>query len=315
MQIVLSGALPDPHQARELLSFFEQKAPTLVHWLQQSDCQLHLATPAETQCTALEVWQLKQAGFIAQPAQHLSAGLGPLLVKKQNAITKNPDQAIWLAELVHIAPSRDGAALIPSTALDISEAESLELLSSSKEWFVDTGFDAELDSAQRWRLTVPADFNPSSASTALVSQSMVNDWWEQDLHSRPWRRLINEFQMLWFNHPVNKARAQLGKLPINSLWLLGGAAPSQFSNLQATINYELRKELEDAAAYQDWGRWLACLTQLEHDFFAPLAKEPTPELILCGVERYLHCKPKRPNLFQRLLSNPKYNWRKVWSPL
>ena len=78
MQIVLSGALPEPHQARELINHIEQKAPTLVRWLQQSHCQSHRTSPSETRCTAVEVWQLEQAGFVTQPAQHLSAGLGPL---------------------------------------------------------------------------------------------------------------------------------------------------------------------------------------------------------------------------------------------
>lgn len=315
MQIVLSGALPEPHQARELLSLFEQKAPTLVRWLQQSDCQLHTTPPSETRCTALEVWQLKQAGFIAQPAQHLSAGLGPLLEKNKNTRFITEDKAVWLAELVHIAPSRDGAALIPSSALEISEQESMELLTSSREWFADTGFNAEFDTAQRWKLHVPDDFNPSTTSTALVSQSMVNDWWEQDIHTRPWRRLVNEFQMLWFNHPVNQARTQAGKLPINSLWLLGGATPQQFAHLSHATPYQLHNELADVAAQQDWGRWLDYLAVLEQQVFAPLANGPIPELVLCGVDRYLHCHAKRPNLFQRLLPTPKHNWRKVWSPL
>ncbi len=36
------------------------------------------------------------------------------------------------------------------------------------------------------------------------------------------RSLLNELQMLLFEHPVNQAREARGELPINSLWLWGG---------------------------------------------------------------------------------------------
>ncbi|MCQ9616569.1 hypothetical protein L1889_07490 [Paenalcaligenes niemegkensis] len=315
MQIVLSGALPDPHQARELLSHLEQKAPTLVRWLQHSDCQLQQTIPTETRCTALEVWQLKQAGFVMQPAQHLSAGLGPLLVKNQKAEATEDNERVWLAELVHIAPSRDGAALISGDLLDISISESTELLESSLQWFAGTGFNAGFDSATRWRLSVPEDFNADTASTRLVSQGMVNDWWEQDIHTRPWRRLVNEFQMLWFDHPVNTVREQAGKPAINSLWLMGGASRGQFDNLDSKPRYQLYTDLENSAQQQDWGQWLEELANLERNVFAPNAHNPAPELVLCGVERYMQCNASRPTLRQRLFGSPKNNWRKMWSPL
>ena len=36
------------------------------------------------------------------------------------------------------------------------------------------------------------------------------------------RSLLNELQMLLFEHPVNQAREARGELPVNSLWLWGG---------------------------------------------------------------------------------------------
>lgn len=315
MQIVLSGALPEPHQARELLIHVEQKAPTLTRWLDQSDCQIHQIVTAEARCTALEAWQLHHAGFTAQPAQHLSAGLGPLLEKNPNHSDTATQQATWLAELVHIAPSRDGAALIPASALDITEAESAELLASSQQWFTDTVFNVALDSASHWQIEVPDSFVAGPASPTLVSYSAVNDWWEQDLATRPWRRLINELQMFWFNHPVNQAREQAHKLPINSLWLVGGASRDQFTNLSGQRNYELYTDLAEAAARHDWGTWLEQLAGLERNLFAPLAKGNTPQLVLCGTDRYIQTQTANPSLLQRLFNRTKSDWRKAWSPL
>jgi hypothetical protein len=38
----------------------------------------------------------------------------------------------------------------------------------------------------------------------------------------PWRSLLNEIQMLFFQSEVNRRREQQGQLPINGLWLWGG---------------------------------------------------------------------------------------------
>ena len=38
-------------------------------------------------------------------------------------------------------------------------------------------------------------------------------------NARLWRRIATEIEMTWFNHPVNEARQNEGKLPVNSLWL------------------------------------------------------------------------------------------------
>jgi hypothetical protein len=40
--------------------------------------------------------------------------------------------------------------------------------------------------------------------------------------SLPWRKLLNEVQMLLFNHPLNQARELRGEPVINSVWLWGG---------------------------------------------------------------------------------------------
>ncbi|MFQ6707899.1 putative sulfate exporter family transporter, partial [Bordetella pertussis] len=64
------------------------------------------------------------------------------------------------------------------------------------------------------------------ASTLLigtVAGQRLRAWWTQDVAMRPWRRLLNEIQMVWYEHPVNEARAARGAAPINALWLYGGA--------------------------------------------------------------------------------------------
>jgi hypothetical protein len=46
----------------------------------------------------------------------------------------------------------------------------------------------------------------------------------QGADARRLRSVLNELQMLLFEHPVNQAREARGELPVNSLWLWGGGS-------------------------------------------------------------------------------------------
>src|SRR5690606_24961280 len=120
MRIVLPGALPDPREARELTPYLHKTAPTLAGWMEQGPATTTHADPAETGCTPYEAWQLRERGFRPQPGQNLASGLGPLYLG--DTATHTAVQAphpVWLVELVHVSPSRDGAALLPAADLDV----------------------------------------------------------------------------------------------------------------------------------------------------------------------------------------------------
>src|SRR5690606_29245291 len=114
---------------------------------------------------------------------------------------------------------RDGAALVPASELTITAEQSVALFESVHESFESAGFRLHRLCEEFWRIELPPGFSPASASPALVSRSAVNDWWPQDLDARPWRKLVNEVQMLWHDHPVNQTRFRESLLPVNSLWL------------------------------------------------------------------------------------------------
>lgn len=311
MQIVLPGALPDPREARELTSYLQKTAPTLLRWLQQGRARSISADPALTGCTPYEQWLLTARGFKTRGEQNLSAGLGPLWLQ-QTA----PDNApIWLAELVHVSPSRDGAALLPASELAITPEQSVALFESAQILFAESGFTLHADSAERWRVELPQSFAPQSASPALVSHSTVNDWWPQDIAARPWRRLVNELQMAWFEHPVNQARYQESLVPINSLWLFGGASGDQLLPDNGVAgDVQIHDALLAPATSHDWGGWLAALEQLEAEVFKPLAGLPAPALVLTGPDRIVEIKPASWAQWIQWLPGSRLAWRKWWSP-
>ncbi|NYT86197.1 hypothetical protein [Pollutimonas harenae] len=311
MRIVLPGALPDPREARELTEHLQASAPTLLGWLRQARARLIPADPAHSGCTPYELWQLLARGFQAEDEQNFATGLGPLWAQD----VAEQDQPVWLVELVHVSPSRDGAALLPAAELAISAEDSVALFNSVQELFAEVGFHLSPSNTQHWRIRPPADYAPVCASPALVSITSVNDWWPQDMASRPWRRLVNEVQMLWYEHPVNQARYRQGLVPINSLWLFGGARANQLVHTPAGQGTQVYQDLQEYSIKHDWGGWLAALAQLEARVFAPLAGGKMPELILTGADRVVELTPATTlGRWAQWLPGSRNTWSHWWSP-
>ncbi len=311
MHIVLPGSLPDPRDARELASYLPDTAPALTRWLVRGRARVTAVDPAQALCTAYEFWQLQTRGFRARPGQHVSAGLGPMYARCASETAAEPDEPVWLAELVHVAPSRDGAALIPASQLDITPDQSEALLHSARELLAGTPFALHPCQPARWRVALPRDYAPACASPALVSRGMVNDWWSQDISGRPWRRLVNELQMLWFDHPVNQRRARQGLIAVNSLWLFGGARLDQLRAGPVPDDTRIFDALQEPVLRQDWSHWLHTLKQLDADYFSTMDK--APHIVMTGGERIVEIAPHGPSRWFDLLRGSRNNWRKWWS--
>lgn len=141
--------------------------------------------------------------------------------------------------------------------------------------------------------------------------------------ARHWHRFLNEVQMLFHEHPVNRAREARGQPLINSLWLWGGGRPltATASDWQqiwsddaalrglawlngirssappADAQSWLREavggrhllcldELRPAVAHVDVEGWLAQVERWERDWFAPLL-----QVVSRGRLRELHLYP------------------------
>jgi hypothetical protein len=133
------------------------------------------------------------------------------------------------------------------------------------------------------------------------------DWMPEGDAKRAFRKLQNEVQMLWHEHPINEARQQRGLQPVNSFWLWAGAPAVQgaaaaggygaagtlaVANCPAWLTLLADPALRAATAEQvlalpddatvvlgelipvgkagDWSPWLAHMQQIEQQWFAPL---------------------------------------------
>lgn len=301
MHIVIPGAWPDPEVAAELASHVAQRAPTLAHWLSRGKATISPSLAADTWCTPLEHWLLDANGFTPAQSEHISAGLGPLRASGPE------EEPVWLAELIHMAPSRDGAALLPADTLDITAEQSEALWVSAQEYLSDYSLQAEPLRPDTWQIRWPQAMQLPCASPALVAVSSVNDWWPQDPLAQPWRQLINTLQMAWFDHPVNLARQQAGQPPINSLWLYGGARPSQLTRTPPP-ELHIKNHLQALATTQHWGEWIEALAELDAQHLAAWAQQ-APTLVLTGRERYVTVTVSG-GWLARLRTQ---DWRRWWS--
>ncbi|MFA5663336.1 hypothetical protein [Castellaniella sp.] len=307
MHILLPGAWPEPEVAADLAPHLEARAPALVQCLRsvRPAPRSVACPPADTWCTAEEHWLLQATGYT--PDGHISAGLGPLRLPAEAGVPGS--EPIWLAELIHMAPSRDGAALLPARTLHITPDQAQALLESARAELQDHPMlDLQPTAlASTWRVSWSEPVAIDCASPALVAASAVNDWWPQSPQARPWRRLVNALQMAWFEHPVNLARTRQGEPPINSLWLYGGGRRDQLRRpLPPDLHIDDR--LGDFAMRQDWGGWLQALADMDKTLFGVPGQVPD-HLTLCGRERHITLNI-RPGWFSRLRP---HNWSLWWS--
>jgi len=311
MLIVIPGALPALPVAAELAKLLPERAPTLHGWLLAGSARPQAHDLRAQGCSPYESWLLDRAGYVPEPGLPPGAGLGPLLAGAQ-AEGHGP---VWLAELVHLALGTDQATLLDPGLMELRAEETAALLDTARPLFEGTGFAVEPLSPERWRLRLPDGLRPQTASPLAVAGQRLNDWWRQDAEARPWRRLLNEIQMAWHEHPVNDARAARGLPPVNALWLYGGGTPwaqSQPAPAQVYTN------LDAPQRAGDWAAWLDALAALDAQHLRPLAgKHGLPaapaELLLLGDDRKVALTLKPRGGLLGLLPAPKKNWSAWWS--
>ena len=218
MLIVIPGALPpSPWPPSWLL--LPERAPALHVWLQAGAARAEPYDLRAHGCTAFEAWQLRRAGHRPEAGLPLGAGLGPLLMQDQ----PQDGEPVWLAELAHLALGADQAMLADPTRWTCAPRKAPRCTTPCGRCST-----APASRPSRWTRAAGACACPKACGrpppALAVAGRRLNDWWKQDAETRPWRRLLNEIQMAWHDHPVNEARAR-GVAPVNALWLYGGARP------------------------------------------------------------------------------------------
>lgn len=224
---------------------------------------------------------------------------------------ESPGDAYWLrADPVHLLPDQDRLMLWDPAALSLSMEEAEALVAAFNEHFADDGYCLRAKAPGRWYLRSHRALRADTTPVTAVSGKNPFHFMPAGPDRAVLERLINETQMLFHDHPVNRRRHSEGRLTVSGLWPWGGGhleddagnaraydrvlaheplyrglglavgcpvhrPPEDFAAWYpaATGGHELLvlEQGSDAARLGDEDAWHAALAQLERDWWAPMA--------------------------------------------
>jgi hypothetical protein len=148
----------------------------------------------------------------------------------------------WLcADPAWVRSEATGARLMAWPLDDVSVDESEALAAALRPLFGDAGAPLSIDTPSAWCLHLLHD--APRAQFRAPADALGVDLMEclpEGNDGRAWRRMFNEAQIVLHSHPVNAARINAGKRPVNALWFWGaGTLPTSVeSNLQAIASVD-----------------------------------------------------------------------------
>ncbi|MGW8392157.1 hypothetical protein [Pseudoduganella sp. HUAS MS19] len=281
--VVLPFALPPAELAPELSRNLQ--APALAALLSRYNLLKKHVIADESRILPHEAWLARERGALAAAVMH-GFGLAPR-------------EGYWfIVHPVHIQLARNHLVLADSRRLRLDETDARALFDLARPFFDELVWG----DAQTWFMRADGWQGLDAASPDAAMGSNLADWMPAGPTALAFKKLQNEIQMLWHEHPVNEARQLRGLAPVNSFWMWGGAsaaaaaagAPAQALAVAAgqgngpappwlaalatpdakaapgLAGTVVLPQLIPAGAGNDWGAWLGAIQQLEQEWFAPL---------------------------------------------
>jgi hypothetical protein len=221
----------------------------------------------------------------------------------------DPAEGTWfIVNPAHIAVARSHLMMNDLRRLALSDAHSRALFATAKPFFDELGYTLLYAGADTWCMRADGWAGMDTATPDCAAGMNLTEWLPLGEHAIAYRKLQNEVQMLWHNHPANVERESRQLATVNSFWLWGGAtaadtvtaapalvcldAPAWLSALAGrgapsvtellafvagTPAPQARQDtllycgsVAEAALAADWGLWLQQMERLDCDLFAPL---------------------------------------------
>jgi hypothetical protein len=243
---------------------------------------------------------------------------------------KNETGYWFVVQPVHLHVARDHLVLTDYRQLNLNESEAKTLFDSAHPLFEEQNYRLLFANKNYWFMQADAwaDFRTCSPDAACGHN--IDVWSPSGGSAREWRRLQNEVQMLWHQHPVNETREQNNQPRVNGLWLWGGSQTNESSpgllTLASHVNnthhmFDIRSNepstnildsLSSAALADDWSSWLHNMSAIDHGYLAPAlaaldtGKLEAVNLILSDSTRLVHWSIAR-NSFRKFWAKPSLN--------
>ncbi|WP_432377505.1 hypothetical protein [Duganella sp. P38] len=291
--LALPFALPPPELAPDLVRALQ--APALAALLARNSNSRYDVFDNDSRVLPHEAWLAHQLGLSGAPDGAATGAPLATACMRGCGLGAQAAQGHWfLLQPAHVQISRTHMLLTELRSLQVSEADSRGLYEIARPYFEDAGKTLLHGAPGLWFMRADDWGGLNTASPDVTTTQSMTDWLPEGEHARDFRRLQNEVQMLWHEHPVNQARQARGLQPINSCWLWGGAGPAApaasvaigdgtpWMNALAASTQPTAQQLIAQpgtlmlagliapAQAGDWADWLARMQQLEQQWFAPL---------------------------------------------
>jgi hypothetical protein len=287
LTLVLPFALPPPELAADLVRALQ--APALAALLSRTAHVERTTFDDDARALPHELWLARALQLAPQRAGFAAAAMRGLY------LDPGAEPAAWLiVHPAHIEIARSHLALHDLRKLQLQERDARALFDCAQPLFTELGHTLLYGDAQTWFLRAAGWEDLETSTPDAVLGMNLGDAMPLGAEARAFRRLQNEVQMLWFDHPVNTARGKQGLPPVNAIWPWGsgGAAPDTALSvfgvpgwLQATAQHVLTDPSDVLHQAQDgllvcgtltgpglageWSAWLDAMHQLESTLFAP----------------------------------------------
>jgi len=301
LDILLPFGLPPAELSADLLR--ELHTPALAALLARARMEPHESFDDFQRALPHEIWLARAFGLDAGT----QAGSPPVAeaLMRETGLQPSATDAWFVLQPVHIHIARDHLVLTDPRQLALDENEARALFDIAEPLFSEAGKQLMFGDARTWFVRAEDWSELLTASPDAASGHNIDLWMPRGPNERDWRKVQNEVQMHWFNHPINEAREARGERPVNSLWLWGGPSPREWPasgsydkacNLSGWMrafrqgarqyadaahaanlipglagrNLLLLDALLEPALANDWARWLDAMRKLEEHWFAPL---------------------------------------------
>jgi hypothetical protein len=302
--LALPYALPPPELAPDLVRAID--TPALSMLLSRNEKLRYTAADPASRTLPHEAWLARVLG--------LSAAVGgadndaPFAAAVLHGCGLAAPAGHWfIVQPAHVQLARTHLLLADQRQLRLTEDESRALFELARPSFEDAGKTLVYGGPELWFVRADDWASMDTATPDAAMAQNLSDWVPEGPSSRDFRKLQNEIQMTWHEHPVNEAREARGLKPVNSLWLWAGAPAAAQSNaatlavadgpawmmalaapaLRAPTAAQLLANqaaggtggtghtimlpgLIPSAIAGDWSDWLAAVHRIEHEWCAPL---------------------------------------------
>lgn len=294
--LALPFALPPPELAPDLQRAL--KTPALAALLSRTSYQTLVTAEDGARVLPHEAWLARALGLGS------GSDSAPLATAVMRGHGQAPADGHWfIVQPIHVQMARTHLTLADPRRLRLADADSRTLFELARPYFEESGKQLVYGDSDTWFMRADDWSELQTASPDTVTSMNLSDWIPEGPNAIAFRKLQNEIQMLWHEHPVNEARQARGLTPVNSFWAWAGArapAPSSRATLatadtpawlsvlassslrEATLAQLLTHsgdkgeriavlgDLIESGSAGEWSDWLMRMQRLEQDWFAPL---------------------------------------------